>query len=89
MRQLFNALVFLVVFLLGCQSNNSKVSLNGPKRSVTNIQRGTLEFYVDAFAIAACKSNGQYNIAMLVRLANNTNDTIAVPSSNNTLLILT
>ncbi len=81
MRQLFNALVFLVVFLLGCQSNNSKVSLNGPKRSVTNIKRGTLEFYVDAFAIAACKSNGQYNIAMLVRLANNTNDTIAVPSS--------
>lgn len=81
MRQLFNALVFLVVFLLGCQSNNSKVSLNGPKRSVTNIQRGTLEFYVDAFAIAACKSNGQYNIAMLVRLANNTNDTIVVPSS--------
>lgn len=80
MRQLFNALVFLVVFLLGCQSNNSKVSLNGPKRSVTNIQRGTLEFYVDAFAIAACKSNGQYNIAMLVRLANNTNDTIVVPS---------
>lgn len=55
--------------------------LNGPKRSVTNIKRGTLEFYVDAFTIAACKSNGQYNIAMLVRLANNTNDTIAVPSS--------
>lgn len=81
MRQLFNALVFLVVFLLGCQSNNSKVPLNGPKRSVTNIKRGTLEFYVDAFTIAACKSNGQYNIAMLVRLANNTNDTIAVPSS--------
>ena len=81
MRQLFNALVFLVVFLLGCQSNNSKVSLYGPKRSVTNIQRGTLEFYVDAFAIAACKSNGQYNIAMLVRLDNNTNDTIVVPSS--------
>lgn len=81
MRQLFNALVFLVVFLLGCQSNNSKVSLYGPKRSVTNFQRGTLEFYVDAFTIAACKSNGQYNIAMLVRLANNTNDTIVVPSS--------
>lgn len=81
MRQLFNALVFLVVFLLGCQSNNSKVPLNGPKRSVTNIKRGTLEFYVDAFTIAACKSNGQYNIAMLVRLANNTNDTIVVPSS--------
>ena len=52
MRQLFNALVFLVVFLLGCQSNNSKVPLNGPKRSVTNIKRGTLEFYVDVFTIA-------------------------------------
>lgn len=79
MKELFKAYVFLAIFLLGCQSND-KVSLNH-KQSAMKSQRGILDLYVDAFVISACKSSGQYNMTMSVRLENNTNDTIVIPSS--------